>query len=182
MLTFLSTRSVCCRTIPPLFTKTASTANWTCILHYGWFTLARINYLQYVYIELMEALWYRPFTHYEQIPMRFNPSSSSVETISLKSAGFLLEWLSMTQHEERHWELALCFYTAAKHYLYRYFWSFFGTDSDLSTTTMAIYYTSTKSTAKVIFFLILPFYHPQHRGSGSYLFQWKNFHHFNRSR
>lgn len=31
-----------------------------------------VNYLQCVYIEIMEALWYRPFTHYEQIPI-FQP-------------------------------------------------------------------------------------------------------------
>lgn len=52
--------------------------------------------------------------------MHFNPISSLVERISLKSVGFLLEWLSTTQHEERRGK-ALRASPGAKYYFYRSF-------------------------------------------------------------
>lgn len=169
MLTFLSTPSVCCRRIPPLFTKRARTASWTCLVHCGCFTLACINYLQCVYIEIMEALWYRPFTHYEQIPMCFTPSSSSVETLTEISA-VPLGVIECDSTWGKAFGVDLVFFTLKLIIIstesFVLFFFFFVIDSDLSTTTTAVYWISTistTSTAKVIFFLTLPFHYPQHR-------------------
>lgn len=148
----LSTPSVCCRTIPPLFTKRASTASWTCLVHCGCFTLACINYLQCVYTEIMEALWYRPFTRYEQILMYFNSSSSLVETLT-DINGVPLGVIKCDSTWRKAFGADLVGFYAEANY-------FFLNGSDLSTTTTTEHWTSTisiTSTAKVIFFLRLPF-------------------------